>query len=85
VFAQEAWCGERLLASGKIKVGCVGTESLRPAVILMWSRKKFLPDLPDVAGACQRSECTFTLCYLLFSTLIQYERYSRPFFFKPDQ
>ncbi|MBK1890502.1 tol-pal system-associated acyl-CoA thioesterase [Undibacterium sp. 14-3-2] len=33
VFAQEAWCGERLLASGKIKVGCVGTESLRPAVI----------------------------------------------------
>jgi acyl-CoA thioester hydrolase len=53
VFAQEAWCGERLLASGKIKVGCVGTESLRPAVIPDVVAEKFLPDLPDVAGACQ--------------------------------
>ncbi|MFZ6691884.1 tol-pal system-associated acyl-CoA thioesterase [Undibacterium sp. SXout20W] len=32
-FIQEAWCGERLLTSGKIKVGCVGTTSLRPSPI----------------------------------------------------
>ncbi|MFZ6847786.1 tol-pal system-associated acyl-CoA thioesterase [Undibacterium sp. RuRC25W] len=32
-FIQEAWCGERLLTTGKIKVGCVGVESLRPAPI----------------------------------------------------
>lgn len=30
-FVQEAWCGDRLLTRGKIKVGCVGTSSLRPA------------------------------------------------------
>jgi len=32
-FIQEAWCGDRLLVSGKIKVGCVGVTSLRPAAI----------------------------------------------------
>ncbi len=32
-FVQEAWCGERLLVSGKIKVGCVGVASLRPVAI----------------------------------------------------
>lgn len=32
-FIQEAWCGNRLLVSGKIKVGCVGVTSLRPAAI----------------------------------------------------
>ncbi|MBC3860539.1 tol-pal system-associated acyl-CoA thioesterase [Undibacterium jejuense] len=32
-FIQEAWCGDRLLVSGKIKVGCVGATSLRPAAI----------------------------------------------------
>lgn len=32
-FLQQAWCGERLLATGKIKVGCVGAVSLRPTAI----------------------------------------------------
>ena len=32
-FIQEAWCGGRLLATGKIKVGCVGVVSLRPSPI----------------------------------------------------
>ena len=32
-FIQEAWCGNRLLVSGKIKVGCVGVTSLRPTAI----------------------------------------------------
>ena len=32
-FAQEAWCGDRLLATGTIKVGCVGTISIRPSAI----------------------------------------------------
>ena len=32
-FIQEAWCGERLLATGKIKVGCVDTHAVRPAAI----------------------------------------------------
>lgn len=32
-FLQEAWCGDRLLATGKIKVGCVGTTSVRPTAI----------------------------------------------------
>ncbi|MFZ6722545.1 tol-pal system-associated acyl-CoA thioesterase [Undibacterium sp. Ji49W] len=32
-FEQQAWCGERLLASGKIKVGCVDKANVRPAAI----------------------------------------------------
>ncbi|NDI85911.1 tol-pal system-associated acyl-CoA thioesterase [Undibacterium crateris] len=32
-FVQEARCGERLLATGVIKVGCVDAESVRPAAI----------------------------------------------------
>ncbi|MCU6435645.1 tol-pal system-associated acyl-CoA thioesterase [Undibacterium sp. Jales W-56] len=32
-FIQEAWCGDRLLASGKIKVGCVSASAVRPAPI----------------------------------------------------
>jgi acyl-CoA thioester hydrolase len=32
-FVQEAWCGDRLLASGQIKVGCVGASSIRPMAI----------------------------------------------------
>lgn len=32
-FVQQAWCGERLLVTGKIKVGCVGALSLRPDAI----------------------------------------------------
>ncbi|MBI3285750.1 MAG: tol-pal system-associated acyl-CoA thioesterase [Burkholderiales bacterium] len=32
-FLQQAWCGERLLCSGRIKVGCVGSVSLRPEAI----------------------------------------------------
>jgi acyl-CoA thioester hydrolase len=32
-FMQEAWCGERLLASGTIKVGCVDVKHLRPSAI----------------------------------------------------
>ncbi|MFZ3002010.1 MAG: tol-pal system-associated acyl-CoA thioesterase [Undibacterium umbellatum] len=32
-FVQEAWCGQRLLASGKIKVGCVSKTEVRPAAI----------------------------------------------------
>lgn len=32
-FVQEAWCGDRLLVSGKIKVACVGVTSLRPSPI----------------------------------------------------
>jgi acyl-CoA thioester hydrolase len=30
---QEAWCGDRLLVTGKIKVGCIGVTSLRPSAI----------------------------------------------------
>ncbi|MDE2429174.1 MAG: tol-pal system-associated acyl-CoA thioesterase [Burkholderiales bacterium] len=33
LFSQEAWCGERLLVTGKIKVGCVGSNSLKPTPI----------------------------------------------------
>jgi len=29
-FAQQAWCGERLLAEGAIRVGCVDASSWRP-------------------------------------------------------
>lgn len=32
-FAQEAWCGDRLLATGKIKAVCVDAVSVRPAGI----------------------------------------------------
>ena len=32
-FIQEAWSGEQLLASGSIKVGCVSSDSVRPAAI----------------------------------------------------
>ncbi len=32
-FVQEAWCGACCLATGRIKVGCVGTTSLRPSAI----------------------------------------------------
>ena len=32
-FVQEAWCGDCLLATGTIKVGCVGTTSVRPSAI----------------------------------------------------
>lgn len=32
-FVQEAWCGDHLLATGKIKVGCVGATSVRPIAI----------------------------------------------------
>lgn len=32
-FVQEAWCGDRLLVTGKIKVGCIGVTSLRPSAI----------------------------------------------------
>ncbi|QJQ07113.1 tol-pal system-associated acyl-CoA thioesterase [Undibacterium piscinae] len=32
-FLQQAWCGERLLATGKVKVGCVGALNLRPTAI----------------------------------------------------
>lgn len=29
-FLQQAWCGEQLLASARVKVGCVDSASLRP-------------------------------------------------------
>jgi acyl-CoA thioester hydrolase len=32
-FLQQAWCSERLLATGKVKVGCVDALSLRPTAI----------------------------------------------------
>ena len=32
-FVQEAWCGDRLLVSGKIKVGCVDAINVRPTAI----------------------------------------------------
>jgi acyl-CoA thioester hydrolase len=32
-FIQEAWCGDRLLVSGKVKVACVGVTSVRPTAI----------------------------------------------------
>ena len=32
-FVQEAWCCQRLLASGRIKVGCVSKTEVRPAAI----------------------------------------------------
>jgi acyl-CoA thioester hydrolase len=32
-FIQQAWCGDRLLTSGKVKVGCVHAQSLRPSAI----------------------------------------------------
>ncbi len=32
-FVQEAWCGDRLLATGTIKVGCVGITTVRPSAI----------------------------------------------------
>ncbi len=30
LFSQQAWCGESLLASASVKVGCVDAASLRP-------------------------------------------------------
>jgi acyl-CoA thioester hydrolase len=30
LFSQQAWCGESLLASASVKVGCVDATSLRP-------------------------------------------------------
>lgn len=32
-FLQEAWCGDRLLVSGVIKVGCVAASTMRPSAI----------------------------------------------------
>lgn len=32
-FIQEVWCGDRLLVTGKIKVGCVSVGAVRPAAI----------------------------------------------------
>lgn len=32
-FVQEAWCGDILLVTGKIKVGCVDAVSVRPSAI----------------------------------------------------
>ena len=32
-FVQEAWCGDRLLASGKVKAVCVDSVSVRPTGI----------------------------------------------------
>ncbi|HEU4851841.1 MAG TPA: YbgC/FadM family acyl-CoA thioesterase, partial [Telluria sp.] len=29
-FLQQAWCGEKLLASARVKVGCVDSATLRP-------------------------------------------------------
>jgi acyl-CoA thioester hydrolase len=29
-IAQQAWCGERLLAEGKIRIGCVAAGTLKP-------------------------------------------------------
>ena len=38
-FAQQAWCGSRLLAEGTIRVGCVDASSWRPQRIpaLVWA------------------------------------------------
>ena len=38
-FAQQAWCGSRLLAEGTIRVGCVDASSWRPRRIpaLVWA------------------------------------------------
>lgn len=33
LFVQQAWCGEQLLVSGQIKVGCVSKADVRPAAI----------------------------------------------------
>ncbi|MFZ6845995.1 tol-pal system-associated acyl-CoA thioesterase [Undibacterium sp. RuTC16W] len=32
-FVQEVWCGDRLLVTGNIKVGCVSVGAVRPAAI----------------------------------------------------
>ena len=32
-FVQEAWCGEALLASARVRVGCVDSTSLRPRAL----------------------------------------------------
>ncbi|MES2129984.1 MAG: tol-pal system-associated acyl-CoA thioesterase [Pseudomonadota bacterium] len=32
-FVQEAWCGERLLTSARVKVGCVDAQTLRPCPV----------------------------------------------------
>ncbi|MFZ6674983.1 tol-pal system-associated acyl-CoA thioesterase [Undibacterium sp. Xuan67W] len=32
-FIQEVWCGDLLLVTGKIKVGCVSVGAVRPAAI----------------------------------------------------
>jgi acyl-CoA thioester hydrolase len=32
-FSQQAWCGERMLASARIRVGCVNSISMRPCAI----------------------------------------------------
>jgi acyl-CoA thioester hydrolase len=33
LFAQQAWCGELLLASAQVKVGCVDAATLRPRAL----------------------------------------------------
>jgi len=33
VFVQEAWHGDQCLVTGRFKVGCVDTESVRPCAI----------------------------------------------------
>ncbi|MFD2365965.1 tol-pal system-associated acyl-CoA thioesterase [Pseudoduganella sp. GCM10020061] len=42
-FLQQAWCGEQLLASARVKVGCVDAATLRPR------------GLPDTAAAAMRA------------------------------
>jgi acyl-CoA thioester hydrolase len=42
-FLQQAWCGEQLLASARVKVGCVDPANLRPRA------------LPDSAAARMRA------------------------------
>ena len=43
LFAQQAWCGDVLLASATVKVGCVDAATLRPR------------SLPDAAAAKMRA------------------------------
>jgi acyl-CoA thioester hydrolase len=42
-FLQQAWCGEQLLASARVKVGCVDSATMRPR------------PLPDTAAARMRA------------------------------
>jgi acyl-CoA thioester hydrolase len=39
-LTQEAWCGEHLLASGQIRIGCVSSDSVRPAAIPVFVLEK---------------------------------------------